>query len=227
MGAVTARGLGGALVALLLGALLGIGGAYATRPDPDAAGLPAPVPAESPSVPTDAPYDPDIDWPTLSEEFDELDRYRIDNNLKTWEYAVPAGWVAYRVPSGIIAPPEDVPDYDEMRFRPEGEPDEGGFSLRVKVIDNHKAPSDEILDKIAGMERAYTDLDVIEQTQDAVYFRFRDSNNRLRYNFFRWFVASPATEATLEMSVAGRQQDEPGLRALFDLFAEEAEPVVL
>jgi len=181
------------------------------------------VPAK-PRAPGERPYAKDIDWPSL-EPPTEWDHYEIDNALETWEYPVPKGWVGYRVPSGVLTPPEEIPEYDEMRFRPPKEPVEGGFSLRVKIIDNHKLPTDEVLDRIAGFDRAYDDFDVIERTDNAVFFSFRDTNNRFRFNFFRWFVAPGSQEATLEMSVAGRAQDEEGLRALFDAFAEQAHPV--
>jgi hypothetical protein len=220
---VSARGLGAVALCLLLGAGLGAGAAYATRPAHHSSGSPAPVPAK-PSAPGEKPYADDIPWPTLR-AVTEFDHYEIDNTLETWTYPVPKGWVGYRVPSGLLTPPEEIPEYDEMRFRPRFEPLEGGFSLRVKIIDNHELPADEILDRIAGFDRTYDDYDVLEQTDDAVYFTFRDTTNRLRYNFFRWFVAPGSNEATLEMSVAGRAEDEEGLRALFDAFAEQAHPV--
>ena len=224
MGAVTARGLGGVLLALVLGASLGVGAAYAMRPEPDASGTPVPVPAASPSVPTDQPYAPDIDYPSLG-EVEAFDRYRIGNALETWDYAVPEGWVAYAVPGERPTRPRDVAELDEVRFRPEGEPLEGGYSLRVKAVDNHKTPTDEVIDRVAGLERAYDDIDIFERTSEALYFTFRDNNGRLRYNFFRWFTAPGAAEATLEMSIAGRAADEAGMRGLFDRFALEAEPV--
>lgn len=225
MGAVTARRLGWALLALLVGASLGIGAAYATRPEPDASGTPAPIPAARPSVPMEDPYAEDIGYPALV-EISDFDTYRIGNDLQDWEYAVPAGWVAYTVPGEVLTPPEDVDLATEVRFRPADEPKEGGFSLRVKAIDNHKQAVDEVIDKVAGFDRAYDDdYDVLDQTEDSVAFTFRTEDDHLRYNFFRWFTAPGANEATLEMSIAGRQVDEPGMRALFEQFAERVVPV--
>lgn len=226
--AVTARGLGGVLLALVVGVGAGVGAAYAMRPDPESSGTARPVPA-LPSVPTDEPYAPDIDFPALG-KIDSFDTYRIGNTIQTWQYAVPQGWVAFAVSNkgDIFIPSEKVSRYDEVRFRPAGEPPAGGYSLRVKAIDNHKAPADEIIDRIAGFERAYgDDYEVLssDKTDGTVAFSFRTKDDYFRYNFFRWFTAPGATEATLEMSIAGRAVDEEGLRTLFQQFANRARPV--
>jgi len=229
VGAVTARRLGWALLALLVGASLGLGAAYATRPEPDASGTPSPVPAGRPSVPTDDPYAADIDYPPLG-EVSEFDTYRIGGapQLQTWEYAVPAGWVADAVtPNGDRAITTDVvDDYIEVRFRPEGEPPVGGYSLRVKSINDHRPTEDEVLLKISDFERLYQDVEILEQTDSTVFLTFRtDEEDRLRYNFFHWFEVPGSDVATLEMSLAGRAEDEEGMHALFEQFAERAQPV--
>lgn len=223
---MTARGLGGVLLALVVGGGIGVGAAYATRPDPDSSGTARPVPAASPSVPTDDPFAPDIDFPPLG-AVDGFDTYRMGTRLQAWEFDVPAGWVAYAVTrSGDeVISPDRIARYDEVRFRPEGEPLIGGYSLRVKAIDNHKSPLDELTVKESDIERIYDDVEVLEKNDEAIYFTFRAENDTLRYNFFRWFTADEDVEATLEMSVAGRAIDEEGLRALFDQFADQARPV--
>lgn len=221
---MTARRLGWALLALIVGVAAGAGAAYLARPGHDSVGTPVPVQAAGPAVPADDPYAEDIDYPAL-EDVGDVDRYRIGNLLEEWEYPVPAGWVAYSVPGEVVTAPEEVPDLDEVRFRPEGEPLVGGYSLRVKAIDNHKSPLDELNVKVSDFERIYDDVEVLEQDDEWVYFRFRAENDTLRYNFFHWFAAPGSEEATLEMSVAGRAIDEAGLRELFELFADQARPV--
>jgi hypothetical protein len=221
---VTARGLVGALLTLLLGVAAGAGAAYATKPGHESVGTPVPVHAAGPDVPTDDPYAEDIDYPAL-EPIAEFDRRRIGNAIEDWEYPVPTGWVGYSVPGEDITPPGRLKTLDEVRFRPADEPLVGGYSLRVKALDNHKSPLDERNVKLADFERIYDDVEVLEQDDEWVYFRFRAENNTLRYNFFHWFAAPGVTEATLEMSVAGRQVDEAGLRDLFEQFAAQVRPV--
>jgi hypothetical protein len=59
---------------------------------------------------------------------------------------------------------------------------------------------------------------VLGQTEASLKITFRDTNNRLRHNYFQWFAAPGSGEATLEMSVSGRQADQPGLADLFASF---------
>lgn len=224
MGSVTARRLGGALVALLLGAAIGAGAAYATRPGQDSTGIPVPAHAAGPEVPTNDPFAEDIDYPALQPIVD-FEFRRIGNAIEDWEYPVPTGWIAYSVPGEVITPVDELKTLDEVRFRPKDENLVGGYSLRVKAIDNHKSPLDERNVKLSDFERIYEDVEVLEQDDEWVYFRFRAENNTLRYNFFHWFAAPGTTEATLEMSVAGRAVDEVGLRDLFERFADQVRPL--
>ena len=69
------------------------------------------------------------------------------------------------------------------------------------------------------------EVHVIERFDDSVKFTFRDGNNRLRYNYFRWFGGPGSAEASLEMSVAGREVDKEGLDYLYNVFASTLEPV--
>ena len=226
---MTARRLGWALLALLVGGAVGVGAAYGTRPGPDSSGVPSPVPAQSPSMPGDEPYADDIDYPALG-TIEEFDTYRIGGapQLQTWEYAIPEGWVPYEVtPLGDLAiSVADVSDYIEVRFRPADERLVGGYSVRVEAINNHSPPADEIADRIADFQRLYEDVVILDQTENAVFLTYRtEEGDRLRYNFFQWFEAPDTDVASLEMSIVGRAEDESGLRSLFDQFAERAHPV--
>ena len=180
-------------------------------------------------MPTDDPFANDIEWPAL-EQVETFETHRIGEapQFQTWEYPVPEGWVAYLVTAAgdRPIPSEEVGSYFEVRFRPEDEPLVGGFSMRVKAINNHSPSADEVEDKITDFEQIYEDVDVLEQTDETVFFTFRtEEENRLRYNFFHWFEAPDSDVATLEMSLAGRAVDEPGLRTLFEEFGEQARPV--
>ena len=148
----------------------------------------------------------------------EFGTHRIGNDLQTWEYPAPAGWVAYRVPGDIPTPVDRVDDWDELRWRPLGEPTEGGYSIRVKAIDNHRAPEDEVRVKMADFELLYDDVVVLEQTDDSVAFTFRTEDDLFRVNFFQWFTAPDSSEATLEIvgrgPPGGSARDARALRAV-------------
>jgi hypothetical protein len=230
----------GLVVALLCGALgLGIGVvvAQAAQPGSHQGGDARPIAAVSPSVPTEVPTvrppSPDIGWPKLDPDLPLVPPDRvIGNSMATWHYRIPAGWVPFAVCSvaGECPPPMQPDDplttrqakvQQEVRFRPPGEPVAGGFSLRVKALDNNLGfnPATLVSTKIEQFKQAFTDYQRLKRTDSAVFFTYRDGNNHLRYDFFQWFAASPSTTATLEMSVAGRTEDVPGLKALFNRFA--------
>ena len=219
--AVNARRLGTLVLLAVLGvgAGFGVGAVLANRvPDTfaDATPVPASPSVPEPSTPSVAPYDPDIDYPTLVPPT-EFTRYRISNDLETWSYLAPRGWTAYNV-YDVKIPDKDVESWSEVRFRPADEPTEGGYSLRVKVVDDHIPPATMLSNKRLALEDLL-DVVFLEETDDSLYFTYRTADsNRLRYNFFRWFAAPGSTEATLEMSVVGRKEDDVGLRGLFEQF---------
>lgn len=174
------------------------------------------------------PYAPDIDYPTLVPPT-RFVTYRIGNDVQAWRYLAPRGWRAYTVPDDAELPPTRIESRQEVRFRPPDEPVEGGYSLRVKTVNDHVPPATMLADKLRALRLAPTsfpDLTLLERTDDSLYFTYRtSSSNRLRYNFFRWFAAPGSGEASLEMSVVGRARDEVGLRGLFDQFRDGLRPV--
>ena len=189
-------------------------------------------------MPIDEPPKPpktaeDITYPPLSPDLTlPLPDRTIGNDLATWTYHVPQGWVPYAVCTVLAeCPPPMQPDdlltpqqaarQTEIRFRPPDEPLEGGYSLRVKALDNTQQFDTEqmVATKVVGF-KAYPHFRLLRKTPSAAYFTYIDGNDHLRYNYFQWFAAPGSTTATLEMSVAGRKQDVPGLKALFNRFAD-------
>jgi hypothetical protein len=231
----------GLLVALLCGVLgLGLGmiAAYAAEPSSSTGGTANPISAVSPSVPIDEPPKPpktaeDITYPPLSPDLNlPLPDRTIGNDLATWTYHVPQGWVPYAVCTVLaecpppmqaddVLTPQQAARQAEIRFRPPHEPLEGGYSLRVKALDNTQQFDTEqmVATKIVGF-KAYDHFRLLRKTPSAAYFTYIDGNDHLRYNYFQWFAAPGSSTATLEMSVAGRKQDVPGLKALFNRFAD-------
>lgn len=228
-----------AVVALVVLGLLGAGAGFGVaawsgdaevvrerRATPVAASPSLPGAEEESDEP--APYAEDIDYRTLVPPT-RFVTYRIGNDVQTWRYLAPRGWQAYTVPDDAELPPAQVDRRQEVRFRPPDEPVEGGYSLRVKAVNDHVPPATMLADKLRALRQAPTsfpDLTLLERTEDSLYFTYRtSSSNRLRYNFFRWFAAPGSGEASLEMSVVGRARDEYGLRGLFDQFRDGLRPV--
>ncbi len=170
----------------------------------------------------------DIDFPALTAP-DDYEVHQVRDKDLAWNYLAPTGWVAFKVgdnasDAGVL----DVAQVDrqrQVRWRPDGEPAVGGYSLRVAAI----ASTETVADMVAAKVDAFVNspdlvgVELLNRTNDTAYFTFRDGANRLRYNFFRW-VADAEGLAGLEISVTGRKADEPGLNALLDSVSGGANP---
>jgi hypothetical protein len=205
------------VAAVLALALVGLAGGYAAadllREAPSVIGTARPVQASNPSIPVDPerPYAPDIDYPALRPGLEYVPRTLGDPPFR-WSYRAPAGWTP------------TVESFEEIRWRPADEPLVGGFSLRVKLTNEHKSPPAMLEQKLAALQESYDDVEVLGRTQDLLSISFRDSsNNRLRFNSFRWFGTLDASE-TFEMSVVGREVDREGLDDLFEQVARSIAP---
>lgn len=223
----------GLTVAVLCG-LLGVGGgvlvAYLAQPHPADAGTAAPLTGVSPSVPTYSPsirpYAPDVSYPPLPVDLPLNQPHTIKNHRATWSYHTPQGWLAYDFNTNAVIPPKKIDQAKELRFRPPDEPDTGGYSLYIRVLDNaiDVNPEQMVATKIIGFNQAgYPDRVIVKKTSSSVYFTYRDpTTNYHRYNYFAWYAVptDPNHTATLQVSVAGRAADAPGLRALMTRFAD-------
>lgn len=209
------RGLGVALALALLGAVGGYAVGHLTRAEPIAIAQAAPVPASDPSLPVDPeePYAPDVDYPPLETDL-AYKQHTLGDAPYTWVYRAPRGWV----------PTQEY--IDEIRWRPADEPTVGGYSLRVKLATENKTPEQMVRQKLRAMHRGYRDVHVLGRTRDLLSFSYRDpGNNTHRFNTFEWFTAPGETVAKFEMSVVGREADQPGLDDLLDQVARRVAKV--
>jgi hypothetical protein len=209
------RVIGLFLVLLLLGA--GAGYAWGAARDDD--GGPSrfsdagPLPAESPSVPVEPqlPYAEDVDMATLEADLD-YERETIGAAPFQYSFRRPKGWSSTDAGSG------------ERKFRP---PDgmEGGFGMRVKIVNARLTTEEMVEQKLAGLESTEEDVEVVGRSADYLAVTYRSTENRLRYNTFRWFTDPGGTAATFETSVYGRERDRAGLVDLLDKVSASVERV--
>jgi hypothetical protein len=209
------RVIGLFLVLLLLGA----GAGYAWGAARDADDGPSrfteagPLPAESPSVPVEPerPYADDVDMVTLSTDL-EYERETIGEAPFQYAFRRPEGWAPVNRGSG------------ERAFLPPGRV-EGGYGMRVKIVNARLTTEDMVEQKLDGLEATEDDVEVVGRSADYLAVTYRSSENRLRFNTFRWFTDPGGTAATFETSVYGRQRDVDGLRDLLDKVAASVERV--
>ena len=199
------RGVGAVLALVLVGMAGGYVAADLLRDEPTVVRDVAPVPASDPSIPLDPkrPFAPDIDYPALEPGL-EYERHTLGDPPFVWAYRAPRGWLP------------TIEGFQEIRWRPADEREDGGFSLRVKLTNEHKSPAAMVEQKRAAMLSGYDDVQVLGRTQDLLSFSYRDPvRDRLRFNTFRWF-GSPGDSTTFEMSVVGRRVDRAGLDDLLE-----------
>lgn len=209
------RWLGLLLALAVVGAAAGYGVGVLRQQEPTSFAATRPVPATSPSIPVDvpSPYADDIAYPALEPGLDYRQR-RIGTAPYAWTFDVPTGWVVV------------WQALNERRWRPVGEPSVGGYSLRVKLVTEHKTPEQMVAQKRAAVTSIYDDVQVIEQTDDRLSFIYREpSTNTKRYDLFQWLTAPGGTEADFEMSVVGRSADVPGLEDLLEHVASSVRKV--
>ena len=221
----------GLVVALLCGVLgLGIGAAvaYAAPPRPSYGGSAEPIPAVSPSVPlartSPSPYAHDSRFTTLTPDLTLPIVHTMHNHLATWTYHVPQGWRAYDSTTNQPLTPRQIANAQQIKYQPPGAPILGAYSLYVRVLDNTQFDSSmTVAAKKAGFAEAtgVSDYSILYQDSSTVKFQYRDVPTNLhRYNFFEWFSVSGDGYPTLQVSVAGRKRDVPGLNALLQRFAD-------
>lgn len=204
------------LACVLSGGLAGLGVVALTRHDPVQTDGARPLAAISPSLPTYAPEQPyaaDVVFPALQPGL-TYRRAQVGVGPYGWTYDVPTGWV-----NVVIGPGErkSVPVGSLM----------GGYSLRTElVLGQRLAPKSLVEQKLDAFRSLFEDVHVLVKSDDMIALSYRDpQSNWLRYNTFRWFADTNGT-AAVEVSVAGRSQDLPGLDDLLARVWASIEPAV-
>ena len=212
------RGLGAVLVLALLGAAGGFAVGHVLEDAPVTVAVAAPVPATDPSLPVDQPptFAPDIDYPSLLAGQEYKRHVLGQKGFQQWVYDAPWGWKA-TIENG---------DPDEIRWRPADEPVVGGYSLRVKLVFEHKTKEEMVAQKLAAMQAGYDDVQILGQTQDLLSFSYREPDTDVqRFNTFRWLSVPGSDEALFEMSVVGRAADRDGLDDLLENVSRSISPI--
>ena len=208
------RVIGLFLVLLLLGAGAGYAWAAASEESgPTRFTGAGPLPAESPSVPVEPekPYAEDVDMATLSPDLD-YERETIGEAPFQYSFRRPEGWAPVNRGSG------------ERAFLPPGRV-EGGYGMRVMIVNSRLTTEAMVEQKLAALEATEDDVEVVGRSGNYLAITYRSSENRLRYNTFRWFTDPGGTAATFETSVSGRERDVEGLTDLLDKVSASVERV--
>ena len=199
------RVIGLFLVLLLLGGVAGYAWAASGEEEGPARFSDAsPVPAESPAFPVEPeePYAEDVAMAPLLPDVAYL-RETIGADPFQYSFRRPKGWTSNNLQSGerVFSPPDRM---------------EGGYGMRVKIVNARMTPPEMVEQKLAGLEATEEDVEVIGRSTDSLSVTYRSGENRLRYNTFRWFNEPGVGFATFETSVYGRAVDLDGLVDMLD-----------
>lgn len=201
MGAVTARGLGVALLLALLGAAAGygLGGLFREAP----ASIDAtPLAASSPSFPTDPPVDvrPDPDLPALEPSL-RTKPERVGSTAFGVTVPVPDGWA--RTDTDLV----------ESKWAPPGAP-LNTYLLRVKIVSGQRLAIDNALEQRRGaLESVVTEFDLEYQTSDTFVATYVNDGYR-RLAMERFLSLDGSDNAFVTVAVIGRLSDREGLNVL-------------
>lgn len=199
---------------VLLGAVAGWALVTLTRTDPSRAETAQPLTASGPRLPTQAPEEPyadDVALPTLQPKLDYRP-IRIGSDAYAWRGTVPRGWL-----TTVIGPNENtyVPPDSEG----------GGYGLRLELVLGQRLSPQALVDqRLVAFRSLFEDVHVLLKTADTIKMSYRDPQaNWLRFNTFRWIPDANGT-AAVEVSVAGREQDLPGLDDLLETVSASVRP---
>ena len=140
------------------------------------------------------PFAPDIDYPALEPGL-EYERHTLGAPPFVWAYRAPRGWPT-------------VEGFQEIRWRPADEREDGGFSLRVKRPTSASRPRRWSSRSGRRCCRHNDDVFILGRTQDLLSFSYRDPvRDRLRFNIVP-LVRLPGRRDDLR-DVGGGSQGRP------------------
>jgi hypothetical protein len=196
------RGSAAAVVLLVVGVVGGYAASYALEPDPATESAPAPVAAQSPSVPVDPlpPGDAQPSVPRLETDL-PMREGRMGSQRFRLVHPVPRGWARiYNAPN-------------EAKWKKAGNPD-NTFLLRVEQVQSANDSIEETLtDRIQDLQEEEDRFRVEKRTANTLEFTYA-SDGFLRHGFLTWLDLRGTGFAEVEIAVTGREVDARGARQL-------------
>jgi hypothetical protein len=193
-----------ALVALLV---IGTGSGYAasgqSREATIGAGVPAPVPAERPEMPVEAPepYEPDPDDPPLEPGIAMAPATRGSGKFEI-TFPVPAGWTS------------NVNASNEWKWKNPGTSN-NTYVMRIEQINSQDITIEDAIDiRIERLRDEQQDVFIVDRGRDSLEYTYRSNEGNARHSFMRWLDLDASGQADAEIVVHGREVDVDGTRDL-------------
>jgi hypothetical protein len=209
MGRVEWRGLV-VLVALLA---IGAGGGYAAsaqiRDASPGSGVAAPVPAQRPEIPVEAPrpYATDPDDPALEPGL-EMAPATLGTGKFEITFPAPVGWRTNANAS------------NEWKWKKPGTSN-NTYVMRIEQIDSQDITIEDAIDiRIERLRAEQEDVEILDRGAASLEYTYRSNEGNARHSFMRWLDLDLSGQADVEIVVHGRERDVAGTRDLIERVAE-------
>lgn len=192
------------LVALLaIGTGSGFAASGQTRDATIGAGVPAPVPAQRPELPIEAPspYAADPDDPPLLPDI-PLTSVRLGSGKFEITVPVPVGWRRNTNAS------------NEWKWKKPGTSN-NSYVMRIEQINSQDITIEDAIDiRIERLRAEQDDVVIVDRGSATLEYTYRSNENNARHTFMSWLDLDASGQADVEIVVHGRERDVPGTRDL-------------
>lgn len=192
------------LVALLaIGTGSGFAASGQTRDATIGAGIPAPVPAQRPELPIEAPlpFAQDPDDPPLQPGVPMTTR-RLGSGKFEITFPIPVGWRTNANAS------------NEWKWKKPGTSN-NSYVMRIEQISSQDITIEDAIDiRIERLRDEQDDVVILDRGADSLEYTYRSNEGNARHTFMSWLDLDASGQADVEIVVHGRERDVPGTRDL-------------
>ena len=198
------------LVALLaLGTWSGYAASGETRDTRIGLGVPAPVPAERPEMPVEAPapYAQDPDDPPLQPGI-AMTTGQLGSGKFEITFPVPVGWRTNANAS------------NESKWKQPGTSN-NSYVMRIEQINSQDITIPDAIDiRIERLNDEQEDVVIVDRGPASLEYTYRSNENNARHSFMHWLDLDTSGQADVEIVVHGRERDVAGARDLIRRVAQ-------
>ncbi len=198
------------LVALLaVGAGSGFAASAQTRDTSIGTGVAAPVPAERPELPIEAPrpFEQDPDDPALQAGI-AMQQARLGSGKFEITFPAPKGWST------------NANATNEWKWKKPGTSN-NTYVMRIEQINSQDITIEDAIDiRIERLLDEQEDVTIRERGANSLEYTYRSNEGNKRHSFMRWLDLDRSGQADVEIVVHGRERDVEGTSDLIRRVAE-------
>ncbi len=193
-----------ALVALLaIGVTSGYAASGHTREATTGVGVPAPVPAQRPELPVEAPkpFATDPDDPPLQPGI-AMTPATLGAGKFEITFPAPTGWRTNANAS------------NEWKWKQPGTSN-NSYVMRIEQINSQDITIEDAIDiRVARLRDEQEDVVIVERGAATLEYTYRSNEGNARHSFMSWLDLDASGQADVEIVVHGRERDVAGTRDL-------------